>query len=513
MANHRALKNSGGKNSRRLRILLVTPEISFIPRNMGKIATILQVKGGGLADISSALVNELFSRDMDIHVAIPHYRRIFKLDTKQMSQRDLHFYYLNYSAAEKGDESRIHFAEDRCFYYQDQVYDQSSGSVIHFALAFQRETMNHIIRKVRPDIVHCNDWTTGLIPGFTRRLGMRSLLTVHNIYSEKASLAHIEDRGIDAPLFWENLFYERPPWNYEESRDHNSVDLLCSGIYSATRINTVSEGFLQEVVEGCHDVPPNIRHEIQQKYQHGYAHSILNAPDPSYNPATDAALHGYNYSSSDDVIAQKGHLKRQIQQEYGLKVDADAPLFFWPSRLDPTQKGCELLSHIFYHLLKNHNMQVFFVADGAYHEVFHRIIQQHGMFQQAVLCHFSDHLSRKLYGASDYIFMPSRYEPCGMAQMVAQLYGSLPVVMSTGGLRDTVEHLDLQGDRGNGFRFEHYNTDGLWWAVEQALQFHALPQRLAAVQRVMREAQAQYNIQTVADHYIALYDELASTRL
>ena len=184
MANHRALKNSGGKNSRRLRILLVTPEISFIPRNMGKIATILQVKGGGLADISSALVNELFSRDMDIHVAIPHYRRIFKLDTKQMSQRDLHFYYLNYSAAEKGDESRIHFAEDRCFYYQDQVYDQSSGSVIHFALAFQRETMNHIIRKVRPDIVHCNDWTTGLIPGFTRRLGMRSLLTVHPLTVE-----------------------------------------------------------------------------------------------------------------------------------------------------------------------------------------------------------------------------------------------------------------------------------------------------------------------------------------
>ena len=230
------------------------------------------MKGGGLADISSALVEALFQRDMDIHVAIPHYRRIFKRDPQAMSASDMQFYYLYYSAAQKGQETRVHFAEDRCFYYQDQVYDERSGSVLNFALAFQRETMNHIIRRVRPDIVHCNDWTTGLIPSFTRRLDIRSLLTVHNIYTEKATLAHIEDRGIDAPLFWQNLFYMRPPYSYEESRSTNAVDLLASGIYSATRINTVSQGFLREVVDGFHDVPPNIRYEMQQKYHHGYAH-------------------------------------------------------------------------------------------------------------------------------------------------------------------------------------------------------------------------------------------------
>ena len=153
-------------SNRKLRVLLVTPEISFIPRNMGKISTILQVKGGGLADISSALVEELFSRKMDIHVAIPHYRRIFKRDPSNMSCSDMHFYYLHYSAAEKGSETRVHFAEDRCFYYQDRVYDERSGPVLNFSLSFQRETMNHIIRRVRPDIVHCNDWDDRFNPRF-----------------------------------------------------------------------------------------------------------------------------------------------------------------------------------------------------------------------------------------------------------------------------------------------------------------------------------------------------------
>ncbi len=504
----------------KLRILLVTPEISFIPRNMGKISSILEVKGGGLADISSALVEALFKRDMDIHVAIPHYRRIFKRDPQAMSAGDMRFYYLYYSATQKGHKARVHFAEDRCFYYQDQVYDERSGSVLNFALAFQRETMNHIIRKVCPDIVHCNDWTTGLIPAFTRRLDIRSLFTVHNIYTERATLAHIEDRGIDAPLFWQNLFYMRAPYSYEESRSINAVDLLCSGIYSATRINTVSQGFLREVVDGFHDVPPNIRHEIQQKYRHGYAHSILNAPDPSYNPSTDNALGSYNYTADDNVISKKSLLKCDIQKEYGLKIDAGAPLFFWPSRLDPAQKGCELLADMFYHFIdtyRKQNVQIFIVADGSYFGVFHDIIHSHKIFQNAVLCNFDGNLSRRLYAASDYIFMPSRYEPCGMAQMIAQLYGSLPVVMGTGGLRDTVEHLNPEGelDKGNGFRFENYSTAGLWWASSQALQFHALPKakRLPVVQRTMSQAQHKYNIETVADQYLELYEKLGRTRL
>ncbi len=507
-------------SNRKLRVLLVTPEISFIPRNMGKISTILQVKGGGLADISSALVEELFSRNMDIHVAIPHYRRIFKRDPSTMGSSDMHFYYLHYSAAEKGNETRVHFAEDRCFYYQDRVYDERSGPVLNFSLSFQRETMNHIIRRVRPDIVHCNDWTTGLIPGFTRRLGIRSLLTVHNIYTQKTSLAHIEDRGIDAPLFWQNLFYMRPPENYEESREHNPVDLLCSGIYSATRINTVSEGFLREVVDGFHDVPQNIRYEIQQKYHRGYAHSILNAPDSSYGPARDVALRGAHYDAEDDVIAKKAELKCQVQKKFGLKVNARAPLFFWPSRLDPTQKGCELLAEIFCHFITAHkeqDPQIFIVADGPYYEVLHDIIHYHRMFGNAVICPFDDTLSRRLYGASDFIFMPSRYEPCGMAQMIAQLYGSLPIVMATGGLRDTVEHIQLDEElgRGNGFCFETYDSGGLWWAAAQALQFYRLDaaQRLPVIRRVMREAQQRYNIQAVADRYVELYEALAGTRL
>ena len=102
---------------------------------------------------------------------------------------------------------------------------------------------------------------------------------------------------------------------------------------------------------------------------------------------------------------------------------------------------------------KEQDPQIFIVADGSYYEVLHDIIHYHRMFGNAVICPFDDTLSRRLYGASDFIFMPSRYEPCGMAQMIAQLYGSLPIVMATGGLRDTVEHIQLDEElgRGNGF--------------------------------------------------------------
>ena len=204
------------------RILVVTPEITYLPDGMGNLAHRANAKAGGLADVSASLVAALFEQGADVHVALPHYRRMFHMDVGQLISDELRVYQNRLAS------DRVHLAEDRCFYYRERVYSRSDEENPRLALAFQREVINNIIPTVDPDLIHCNDWMTGLIPAAARRLGIPCLFTVHNIHTHKLTLAQIEDAGIDAAEFWGNLYYSRPPYNYFESRDTNFVDLQAS---------------------------------------------------------------------------------------------------------------------------------------------------------------------------------------------------------------------------------------------------------------------------------------------
>ncbi|MBR2872037.1 MAG: glycogen/starch synthase, partial [Lentisphaeria bacterium] len=203
------------------RILVVTPEITSLPPGMGNMANRLRAKAGGLADVSASLVGALFRCGADVHVALPHYRRMFHVDLGNMVSDEVRAYMMHFNSS-----SRIHLAEDRIFYYRDTVYSSYSDDSFKQAVAFQREVLNNIIPAVQPDLIHCNDWMTGLIPGAARRMGIPCLFTVHNIHTSKVTLENIEDRGLDTAAFWQNLYYERPPVNYEETRSSNPVDLL-----------------------------------------------------------------------------------------------------------------------------------------------------------------------------------------------------------------------------------------------------------------------------------------------
>jgi starch synthase len=150
-------------------------------------------------------------------------------------------------------DDRVHLAEDRAFFYLNRVYSAYGGENTKLSLAFQREVINNIVPRVQPDLIHCNDWMTGLIPAMARQMGIPCLFTIHNIHTVKATLAHIEDRGIDAAYFWQHLFYESFSATYEEAWDRNPVDFLASGVFGAHFVNTVSPRFLEEIVEGRHD--------------------------------------------------------------------------------------------------------------------------------------------------------------------------------------------------------------------------------------------------------------------
>lgn len=488
------------------RILIVTPEITYLPTGMGNMTNRMRAKAGGLADVSASLVSALYDLGADVHVALPHYRRMFNVDVESLISNELRRYLTTLS------DSRIHLAQDRVFFYRDHVYSNYREDSYRVSLAFQREVINNIIPQVNPDLIHCNDWMTGLIPAMSRRLGIPCLFTVHNIHTNKLTLEFIENTGIDAADFWPFLFYERPPANYEETRSSNPVDLLASGIFAAHFINTVSPTFLQEIVRGTHDfVPPSIRFEMAAKWEAGCASGILNAPDPDYNPITDDAL-VKNYSA-DDHVEGKRENKLAFQEHLGLQQDADAPLLFWPSRLDPVQKGPQLLTDILYDLISRHwdkGLQVAIVANGAYQQHFHEVVSMHGFYDRVAVCDFDEHTSRLGYAAADFTLMPSRFEPCGLPQMISPIYGTLTIAHNTGGLTDTVEHLNEDGTHGNGFLFDYYDSAGLRWAIDQAMMFYGRDpaSRQATVARVMREAAARFTHSVTAQCYIDIYESM-----
>ncbi len=488
----------------RPRILIVTPEITYLPAGMGNMAQRMSAKAGGMADVSSSLINALFELGADVHVALPNYSRMFNSEGKDIIQR------AKEKIADKLGEQRIHLAEDPIFYRKHEVYDAHHNHLA--ALAFQREVINNIIPEVQPDLIHCNDWMTGLIPAVAKRLGIPNLFTVHNIHSERLTMAEVEDRGIYASEYWENLYFTGSPSSYEDARNNKQIDFLATGIFAADHVNSVSKTFLYEVVEGKHSfVPQSIQSELANKLYSGNASGILNAPDASFDPQTDV----YIKHHFDETSHQAGKLANKIafQKEVGLRVNPDAPLFFWPSRLDPMQKGCQLLADILYQITSDYadaDLQVAIVASGEYDVHFKEIVNYHKLQNRVAVKPFDEGLSRRAYAGADFIIMPSRFEPCGLPQMAAPMYGTLPVVHNTGGIHDTVDHLHYDGNLGNGFRFDDYSSEGLRWAMDEAMRFFhwSSEDKSRAIQRIMRESKLRFNHETTAAAYIELYSKM-----
>ncbi len=510
----------------RPKILVVTPEITYLPQeilnnglgtnqysDLTNQPVSYSSKAGGLADVSASLVSALYNMGADVHVALPFYRKLYHIDPNRLD----HYEKRRQQLSSAMPEERVHFAKDYIFNYRERVYSADPERSQRISLAFQREVINHTIPELQPDLIHCNDWMTGLLPAFARRMHIPSLFTVHNIHTQKTTMERIEDAGIDAAFFWHNLYFERPPYSYEESRSSNQVDFLTSGIFASHFINTVSPTFLKEIVDGrIGFIPQYIRNEISNKYYAGVATGILNAPDPDDDPTVDSEL-SIHYTPETHSEAKR-KIKAEFQKKLGLQVNPDAPLFFWPSRLDPIQKGPQLLSNILYDVIHKYwdqQIQFAFVADGPYQNVFRSIADQHKFHSLVAVLSFDKGLSKQGYAASDFILMPSSYEPCGLPQMTAPIYGSLPLVHDTGGLHDTVTDLDVHAHTGNGFVFKNFDNGGLFWAIDQAMNFWSQPRevREREIRRIMVESKARFNHHQTAQAYIDLYEKMLNRKL
>lgn len=494
------------KSSRKPRILVVTPEVTSLPADMGTTAHELCAKAGGLADVSAALIQSLFDQGADVHVAIPDYRSIFNKDSGHDLIKELNTIEKNVA------EEKIHFASDPVFFHLDRVYSSYETKNKTLAVIFQREVINTIIPRVKPDLIHCHDWMTGLIPAFARKRNIPCLFTIHNIHSGRFSLSRIKGMGVDTAAFKKHLVFVPESKRKGVKKSDPSIDFLASGISGAHCVNTVSPTFLKEVIKGRHDVvSPLIRTGLRKKNKKGYAQAILNAPDSTYHPSKDPAL-PMKYNAEDYVNGKKAG-KRFVQKKLGLMQDDNAPLFFWPSRLDTLQKGCRLLEEILHdtlHHYRKQKMEVVFIADGVYRKYFMDIIHRFSLYNRVAICDFDETLSRLAFAASDFVLMPSRFEPCGLPQMIGPIYGALPIAHDTGGIHDTIRQINIKKNTGNGFLFKKHSARHFSRAIHDAMVFYSLPQEIkyTQIRRIMKQSTKDFDHGATAKKYIGLYEEM-----
>ena len=264
--------------SKRPRILFITPEMAFVPARSGNHSYYIGTCSGCFGDFPTKLINDLLNLGVDVHVAQPDYRKLFEmLSRNEPANPNI-----------RVPVDRVHLAEDRAFFYSNPMDSNYEWENIEISLNFQREVINQIAPRVQPDLIHCHDWMTGLIPAAVKEYDVPCLFTVQNADSAKSLLSDVEDRGIDAAAFWRHLFYDRFPGAYEETRDTNPLDLLLSGILAAQQVETASCLLLPDIVKGQSKIfYACLRQVLACKYEAGCACHMAATPDPSVTSTSD----------------------------------------------------------------------------------------------------------------------------------------------------------------------------------------------------------------------------------
>ncbi|MGQ9492795.1 MAG: glycogen synthase [Anaerolineae bacterium] len=426
-------------------------------------------KTGGLADVAGSLPKAIHALGHDIRVAMPRYGRIdpTKFGLKQvlpafpvpMDKQMEEAAVLQGSIA---SEVPVYFIENAKYYDRDGIYMYPDDA--ERFIFFCRSALEMLKRlEWRPHIIHCNDWHTAIIPNWLKTVyeddpffaQTATVYTIHNLaYQGIFGYRVLEIAGIA-----EYGFMYHP----EMADLAEVVDFMARGIFFADVINTVSEKYAQEILtpEFGEKLDPLLRDRRDRLF------GILNGIDYEVmNPATDKYI-VQNYDI--EHLEKRIQNKLALQQQANLKQDAATPLIGIISRLTD-QKGFDILGDVLDHVLDlDLQLIVLGTGDPHYHEMFSRIAQAYPG-KAAIFLTFNAELAQKIYAGSDMFLMPSRFEPCGLGQMIAMRYGSVPIVRATGGLADTVKDFDPRTGEGNGFSFTRYDRWALFATIVRALE-------------------------------------------
>ena len=350
-----------------------------------------------------------------------------------------------------------------------------------------------------PDVIQCNDWQTALIPTYLKAMyrgafpQTRCMYTIHNI--EYQGWAH-------ADFFDEVLGL---PWEYRGTLDMGgAVNMMKGAIETADLVTTVSETYARELMY------PYYAHGLDGILA-GYSWKltgITNGIDTGvFNPETDPALPAH--FNCESFVEGKAACKAALQEEVGLPVKPDVPLMVMVTRL-AGHKGLDLLCYIARRLLWEEDAQLLILGTGeAQYEHFFRDLQNQFPEKCAAKITFNLGLAARIYAGGDIYLMPSKSEPCGLSQMNAMRYGTVPVVHATGGLKDTVPPADENGEGGLGFTFQSYNADDFLASLKRCLNlYNHNPEGFRALQR--RDMEQDFSWNVPAGRYMELFNNMMS---
>ncbi len=490
-------------------VLIVTPETGRLPEDLGGLAKYISGKSGGQGEVISALCEGLTERGVDVHLAVLNLKKRFQRESKLSAQQWREVRY-------KIDPEKIHLVSSGVF---SDLLSAYGGNPLLNAAEFQREIVNNVIKGVSARhggrlIVHTHDWMAGgIINAYLKARGVPVLHTVHNVFTGHVPMDMLF--GVDTEDFYDNLFHS------SESGRH-CIDSQATAIKNATLINFVGEQFLKEVVYDYFMdrplVPPGVRMEVKAKYFHGTAIAITNCP-PAYMYPERCEFCVEKFGPYDDVLKAKRINRVEFQKRMGLNVDPDAILLFWPSRLDPTQKGVDLLEQVAGPFAIDHpDVQIAIVGDGVGNDRTHvEILGRIAYSSSGRIAYqpFSEELCMLGYAAASDVFGASLYEPCGQIDQVGNIFGATATNRDTGGYHDKIRELRLKiagapQDVGNGFLFRDYDARGLWYGLENSVRFHRRPAEVREVQikRIMRETRQRYRLENMIAAYIRAYERI-----
>ncbi|MBQ3223029.1 MAG: glycogen synthase GlgA [Clostridia bacterium] len=464
------------------------------------------VKTGGLADVVGALPKELVKAGADVRVILPLYREMSAQWRSQLEH--VLYFYINlgwrrqYCGIEKlvYEGVTFYFVDNEYYFGRPYIYGLGGDEGERYAF-FSRAVLEALPQiDFIPDVLHCHDWQTGLIPALLnsqyRTLphygDIRTIFTVHNLqYQGIFPISDIED------------LISLGGWAYD--KDHLEFYGQCSfmkgGLVFADAITTVSPTYSQEIQTAYYGEKLDglLRNRADSLT------GILNGIDTiEYDPMTDPLIeHHYG----PETFADKVQNKLALQKELGLEENADIPMIGMVGRLSG-QKGLDLVEHVLDEIMAT-GAQLVVLGKGEekYADLF-SWAQWKYPGRIAARIEMNHGLAHKIYAASDLFLMPSAFEPCGLSQMIAMRYGTLPIVRETGGLRDTVLSYNEFTGEGSGFTFFNYNAHDMLHVIERAVQFYN-EQRDIFNAIAVKDMLGSYGWDRSAKVYMELYDKTA----
>ncbi len=455
------------------------------------------IASGGLADVAGSLPAALQKLDAQCRVILPLYSSIDEKWRRKMKFVTYFNVPLGWRQQYCGVFTLVHegvtfyFLDNEFYFKRDRIYGYfDDGERFAFFSKAVLEMLVHI--DYEPDVIHCNDWQTAMIPVFLN-VYYRSVPKLHDIHSV-FTIHNIQYQGqYDFAVAGDVCGL--PEWAQGIVEYGGDCNMMKGAIEECERITTVSPTYAKEILE------PYFGHHLEYllRSKSWKLSGILNGIDiKSYNPKTDPNIVEH-YNAADPK--GKAVNKAALQEELGLPAEPDKPLLAMVTRL-VSHKGLDLVRYIFDELAAE-DLQIIILGNGdAEYEDFFREMQDRYPEKVRFVCGFVPALARRFYAGADLFLMPSQSEPCGLSQMLALRYGTIPIVRATGGLADSITDWDSP-DGGNGFTFQSYNAHDLLGAVKRALGLYE--NKEVWPQAVKKALKCDFSWKNSAKQYMDLY--------